>query len=119
MKDPRRPDRMPVANGSAESCDGERTGDVAGERGTDAWDSLQSAKVRRPFCRKAFADLGRVKCDRPPPGSDTPGVIHKDVCSHCQQLGLPCEPALLAMQRLLINTGTFDYKPKKRGPPNL
>ncbi|BEI92936.1 uncharacterized protein CcaverHIS019_0505640 [Cutaneotrichosporon cavernicola] len=47
----------------------------------------------------------KVKCDRPPPGSA--GVSHaptKDVCTHCRQLGMAC---------------TFEYKPKKRGPPNM
>ncbi|WVQ85310.1 hypothetical protein IAT38_007475 [Cryptococcus sp. DSM 104549] len=45
----------------------------------------------------------KVKCDRPPPGTVVAGPT-KDVCSHCEHLGLPC---------------TFDYVPKKRGPPNL
>ncbi|ORY28647.1 fungal-specific transcription factor domain-domain-containing protein [Naematelia encephala] len=46
----------------------------------------------------------KVKCDRPPPGGISPTVPHRDVCSHCEHLGLAC---------------TFDYKPKKRGPPNM
>nr|XP_019049127.1 hypothetical protein I302_02908 [Kwoniella bestiolae CBS 10118]OCF28057.1 hypothetical protein I302_02908 [Kwoniella bestiolae CBS 10118] len=46
----------------------------------------------------------KVKCDRPPPGSTNSSAQHKDICSHCEHLGLTC---------------TFDYKPKKRGPPNM
>lgn len=47
----------------------------------------------------------KVKCDRPPPGAAGPeDAAFKTTCSHCKHLGLEC---------------TFDYKPKKRGPPNL
>ncbi|OCF33250.1 hypothetical protein I316_04991 [Kwoniella heveanensis BCC8398] len=56
-------------------------------------------KTRQSPCRAR-----KVKCDRPPPGSSNPSVSHKDICSHCEHLGLAC---------------TFDYKPKKRGPPNM
>ncbi|WWD18047.1 hypothetical protein CI109_102494 [Kwoniella shandongensis] len=56
-------------------------------------------KTRQSPCRAR-----KVKCDRPPPGTVNPLIPPKDVCSHCSHLGLAC---------------TFDYKPKKRGPPNM
>ncbi|WWC66444.1 uncharacterized protein I206_100346 [Kwoniella pini CBS 10737] len=56
-------------------------------------------KTRQSPCRAR-----KVKCDRPPPGTSTPSAPHRDICSHCEHLGLTC---------------TFDYKPKKRGPPNM
>ncbi|GMK55551.1 hypothetical protein CspeluHIS016_0206070 [Cutaneotrichosporon spelunceum] len=47
----------------------------------------------------------KVKCDRPPPGSSSASDgPTKDMCTHCRQLGMTC---------------TFEYKPKKRGPPNM
>ncbi|WVN85850.1 uncharacterized protein L203_101002 [Cryptococcus depauperatus CBS 7841] len=45
----------------------------------------------------------KVRCDRPPPGAVFDGPT-KDICSHCAQLNLPC---------------TFEYVPRKRGPPNM
>lgn len=82
------------------------------------------------------------KCDRPPPGKLEPGMMRIDKCSQCSQLGLICEyerwgralylplcPCFWYLQaltarsarriKLTTNPGTFDYKPKKRGPPNM
>ncbi|KAK6905602.1 hypothetical protein I203_106432 [Kwoniella mangroviensis CBS 8507] len=56
-------------------------------------------KTRQSPCRAR-----KVKCDRPPPNSTSSSIAHRDICSHCEHLGLTC---------------TFDYKPKKRGPPNM
>ncbi|WVR05805.1 hypothetical protein IAU60_002830 [Kwoniella sp. DSM 27419] len=54
-------------------------------------------KTRQSPCRAR-----KVKCDRPPPANSEEDS--KEACTHCRHLGLAC---------------TFDYKPKKRGPPNL
>ncbi|WRT64046.1 uncharacterized protein IL334_000974 [Kwoniella shivajii] len=56
-------------------------------------------KTRQSPCRAR-----KVKCDRPPPGSSSSLGTRKVICSHCEHLGLAC---------------TFEYKPKKRGPPNM
>ncbi|WVQ97169.1 hypothetical protein IAU59_004279 [Kwoniella sp. CBS 9459] len=74
------------------------TGAQAGGSGGGA-NEAKVKKTRQSPCRAR-----KVKCDRPPPGSSNPAVPHKDICSHCEHLGLAC---------------TFDYKPKKRGPPNM
>ncbi|KAK8865773.1 hypothetical protein IAR55_000920 [Kwoniella newhampshirensis] len=68
------------------------------KKGTGS-DEGRIKKTRQSPCRAR-----KVKCDRPPPGSTNATVPAKDVCSHCAHLGLAC---------------TFDYKPKKRGPPNM
>ncbi|KAL7424604.1 hypothetical protein Q5752_000288 [Cryptotrichosporon argae] len=47
----------------------------------------------------------KVKCDRAPPRYEhESGLPIQDACSHCRSMGMSC---------------TFEYKPKKRGPPNL
>ena len=60
-----------------------------------------------------------MKCDRPPPGTGDPELPTKDVCSHCRHLGLTCQYGRIPLSRTHEDAGTFDYKPKKRGPPNL
>ncbi|TXT14898.1 uncharacterized protein COLE_01091 [Cutaneotrichosporon oleaginosum] len=71
--------------------------------GTDP-DEKKPKKTRQT--RECVACRARkVKCDRPPPGSvSASDAPTKDVCTHCRQLGMAC---------------TFEYKPKKRGPPNM
>jgi hypothetical protein len=64
---------------------------------------IVSLAIARP--EKLTADAGcdacrarKVKCTRDDPEDS------RQSCKHCISLGIPC---------------TYDYQPKKRGPPNL
>ncbi|KAL1407482.1 hypothetical protein Q8F55_006915 [Vanrija albida] len=78
--------------GSRKRKDAESEGDEKKPKKTRQTQSCDACRARK------------VKCDRPPPGSTPEGVPTKDYCTHCHSLGMKC---------------TFEYKPKKRGPPNM
>ncbi|KAH7914273.1 fungal-specific transcription factor domain-containing protein [Hygrophoropsis aurantiaca] len=87
---------MPAARAKKESNSVSPPSDDASQKESTAENSKSKRKRQSQSCDACRAR--KVRCARENP--DDP----KQSCKHCVALGIPC---------------TYDYQPKKRGPPNL
>ncbi|EIW80912.1 hypothetical protein CONPUDRAFT_123686 [Coniophora puteana RWD-64-598 SS2] len=87
---------MPAARPKKESKSGSPLSDDANLQDSSAENSKVKRKRQSQSCDACRAR--KVRCARENPEDQ------KQSCKHCIALGIPC---------------TYDYQPKKRGPPNL
>lgn len=61
----------------------------------------------------------RIKCDRLATKEDPPPVGDDEKCTSCRTLDIGCKAVLTAILlsgARLMRSGTYVYRPKKRGP---